>query len=355
MDMNYYLIKRNVLFKGMIKIAATIKDVAKYSGLSIATISKYINGGNVLDNNKEKIEEAIKVLNFRVNEMARGLKTSKSKTIGILLPNLENIFFTSIVSNIEDILLKSGYSTVICDYKEDYGLEKEKLEFLVSKMVDGIVIIPSGKESLEVKSVMDRGIPVVLIDRALKGVDCDVVLGDNLNASYNAVEQFITRGHKRIAIIAGPKDMYTAEERVKGYYRVHEDYSLEIDTELIKYGDYKIDSGYTLLYELLEMDKKPTAVFITNYEMTLGAIMAINEKKVDIPNDLSIIGFDNIQLAKIVNPPLSIVVQPMKAIGETAAEILVKRLNKDNSNFPMIFRLKTEILIKESVKAIQVK
>jgi LacI family transcriptional regulator len=125
-------------------MASTIKDVAKYTGLSIATISKYINGGNVLEQNKKIIDEAIEALNFHVNEMARGLKTNRSKTIGILIPNLEKIFCTSIVSNIENILLQHGYSTIICDYKEDMNLEKAKLKFLVSKMVDGLIIIPLG-------------------------------------------------------------------------------------------------------------------------------------------------------------------------------------------------------------------
>lgn len=336
----------------MIKIAATIKDVAKYTGLSIATISKYINGGNVLEQNRELIEKAIKELNFRVNEMARGLKTSKSKTIGILIPNFEKVFCTSIVSNIENILIKHGYSTIICDYKDDFKLEKEKLEFLVNKMVDGIIVMPIGDESEMIQAVIDKGLSVVLIDRVLKDVECDVVLVDNLNGSYDAVEQFIVRGHKRIGIIGGPKDIFTAQERLKGYYRVHEDYSIPVDDELIKYGDYNIDSGYKLLNELIEMKEPPTAVFVTNYEMTLGAVMAINEHNVVVPDQLSIIGFDNLQIAKIVKPPLSIVEQPMKAIGETAADILLKRLNGDTSNFPVRYRLKTEIEIKESVRKI---
>jgi LacI family transcriptional regulator len=336
----------------LIKIAATIKDVAKYTGLSIATISKYINGGNVLEQNRELIEKAIKELNFRVNEMARGLKTSKSKTIGILIPNFEKVFCTSIVSNIENILIKHGYSTIICDYKDDFKLEKEKLEFLVNKMVDGIIVMPIGDESEMIQAVIDKGLSVVLIDRVLKDVECDVVLVDNLNGSYDAVEQFIVRGHKRIGIIGGPKDIFTAQERLKGYYRVHEDYSIPVDDELIKYGDYNIDSGYKLLNELIEMKEPPTAVFVTNYEMTLGAVMAINEHNVVVPDQLSIIGFDNLQIAKIVKPPLSIVEQPMKAIGETAADILLKRLNGDTSNFPVRYRLKTEIEIKESVRKI---
>lgn len=336
----------------MIQIAATIKDVAKYTGLSIATISKYINGGNVLDQNKELIDEAIKTLNFRVNEMARGLKTSKTKTVGILIPNLEQTFCTSIVSNIENILIKQGYSTIICDYKENVELEKEKLEFLVNKMVDGIIIMPLGDEGDIIKQVIDKNTPIVLIDRVLNNIECDVILVDNLNASYDAVEQFIIRGHKRIAIIGGPKNVYTAEERMKGYFRVHEDYSMEVYKELIKYGNFKADSGYKLLNELVDLSEPPTAIFITNYEMTLGAIMAINERNITIPDEVSIIGFDNLQLAQVIKPPLSTVTQPMKEIGITSAEILLKRLNGDMSNFPARYRLKTEIDIKGSVKKI---
>lgn len=330
-------------------IIATIKDVAKYTGLSIATISKYLNGGNVLDKNKEIIEEAIQVLDYRINEIARGLKTNKTMTIGILIPSLENIFFTNIISNIEDILLKNGYSSIICDYREDSHLEREKFQFLINKQVDGIIIVPSGKDTEHIEEAINKEIPIVLVDRMLKNISCDVVLTDNLNAAYNATEQFIIRGHKRIGIIAGPGDIYTAPERLKGYMRVHEDYAMEVDHHLIKYGDYKVESGYQLLLELLDHEPRPTAVFITNYEMTLGAIMALNERNINIPKELSIIGFDNIQMAKIVKPPLSIVVQPMKQIGETAAEVLLKRLKGDQSNFPMICRLKTEILIKESI------
>lgn len=336
----------------MRNIGATIKDVAKYTGLSIATISKYINGGNVLDKNKELIDEAIKALNFRVNELARGLKTNKTKTIGILIPNLQQIFCTSIVSSIENILIRHGYSTIICDYKEEPKLEGEKLKFLVNKMVDGIITMPMGDEGSVIREIIGDEIEIVLIDRILKNLECDVVLVDNLNASYDAVEQFIIRGHKRIGIIGGPKDVFTAEERLKGYYRVHEDYSMNVDNNYIKHGDYKVDSGYKLLNELMELNEPPTAVYVTNYEMTLGAIMAVNERNIVVPDELSIIGFDNLELARIVKPPLSVIIQPMEEIGQKAAETLLKRLSGDMSNFPTIFRLKTNLQIKGSVKSI---
>lgn len=337
----------------MIKISTTIKDVAERTGLSIATISKYINGGNVLEKNKIIIQNAIDELNFKVNEMARGLKTNKTKTVGIALPDLNNLFFTSIVSKIEDVLVKDGYGTIICDYKQEYELEKKKLDFLVNKSVDAIVLIPSGKEEKEVKEILDNGTPVILIDRLLKGVQCDVVLGDNLNSSYNAVEQLFIMGHRRVGVIVGPKEMYTAEQRLKGYYRVHEDYSLKIDSNLIKYGDYRMDSGYILFKELMTMKNPPTAIYVTNYEMTLGAIMAINEMDIKIPEKLSIIGFDNMDLVKVINPPLSVVVQPMESIGEVTAKLLLKRMNGDKSNFPSVNRLKADLLVTKSIGKIK--
>ena len=245
-------------------MAATIKDVAKYTGLSIATVSKYINGGRVLEKNKVLIDEAIRVLDFKINEMARGLKTNRSMTAGILIPSLENIFFTSIVSNVENILLQNGYSSIVCDYRENPELEKEKLDFLISKMVDGIIMVPHGSNSAYIQQVVEKGIPVVFIDRHLKDVHCDVVLADNINASYDAIEQLIVRGHKRIGIICGPKNIFTTEERLKGYIRAHEDYAVDIDKKLVLFGNYDVESGYRMLNRLMDVKKPPTAIFVTN-------------------------------------------------------------------------------------------
>lgn len=324
--------------------------MAKYAGLSIATVSKYINGGNVREENRKRIEEAIKVLDFRVNEIARGLKTNKTATIGVLLPSLENIFLTSIVSKVESILLQYGYSTVVCDYRQNRELENRKFDFLLNKSVDGIILVPQNIEESKIKEALERDIPVVLIDRSIKGVDCDVVLVDNLNASYNAVELLITKGHRRIGIICGPQNIFTAQERLKGYIRVHEDYQMEIDESLIRYGDYEIQSGIDIMNYFLDLKNPPTAVFVTNYEMTLGAVMALNSRNVSVPDDMSLIGFDNIHLAKVVKPTLYIVVQPMHQMGEFAANLLLRRMKGDKSGFPVMMRLKTEIVEGESIK-----
>lgn len=302
-----------------------------------------------MEENRGVIQEAIKELGFRVNEIARGLKTSRTMTVGVLIPSLENVFCTSIVANVENILQLKGYSTIICDYREDPGLEHDKLEFLVNKMVDGIIYMPLGNDGADVGVFIERGIPVILIDRPIPGLACDTVLVDNLNAAYHAVEQLIIHGHRRIGIICGPGSIYTAQERLKGYRRVFEDYSLDINEDLILTGDYQVESGFRLMEHFLRMDEKPSAIFVTNYEMTLGVIMALNEHHIRVPDDLSVIGFDNLQMARIVKPALSIVVQPMRLIGETAAHLMLRRLKGDSAGFPAMHRLKTELVIGESV------
>ncbi len=305
-----------------------------------------------MEESRPLIEQAIRELGFRVNEIARGLKTNRTMTVGILIPSLENIFCTSIVANVENILLQQGYSTIICDYREDRQLEHGRLDFLVNKMVDGIIYMPLDHEGVHVERLLASEIPVILIDRPLQGIACDTVLVDNLNASYHAVEQLLVLGHRSIGIISGPDDIYTARERLKGYRRVHEDYAIPVDEGLVLAGDYKVESGFRLMESFLQRPVRPTAVYITNYEMTLGAIMALNENRTRVPEELSVIGFDNLQMARIVKPTLTIVVQPMQVIGETAASLLLRRLKGDLTGFPAIHRLKTELVLGESVRSL---
>lgn len=333
---------------------ATIKDVAEHANVSVATVSKYLNKkGNVKKENEKAIREAIEELDYEINQIARGLKTDETMTIGVLIPSLENIFFTTVVSHIERELQQNNYSAIVCDYRRDREIEKEKINFLLKKKVDGIIMVPMGGETSLVHRVVNEGVPVVILDRKIKGVDsCDEILVDNINASYEAIEELIRHGHRRIGIISGPEDVYTAKQRLKGYYRVYEDYGLDIDEELIKYGDYQIQGGYDKLIELIELENPPTAIFVTNYFMTIGSIIAINEKEIKVPEDLSMIGFDNIQqLSEIVKPKLTIVVQPMKKLGITAAKTMLEKIknNEENHKLYTTYRLKTNLINKGSI------
>lgn len=328
---------------------STIKDIAKATGLSIATISKYINGGKLKEKNRVLVEKAVKDLDYKVSNIARSLKTKKTMTIGVCLPLLESLFFTKIISIIEDILLSNGYSTIICDYREDKQLERKRLEFLMSKNVDGIIMIPSSLSANDVRDVITNDTPFVLLDRSIKDLTCDSILVDNINAAYQSVEELIVRKHRLIGIIVGPEIILTAKERLKGYDRALEDYGIKKDPQLVKIGDNKIESGYRLLNELMDKDKPPSAVVVTNYEMTIGAMIAINERNISIPDELSFLGFDNMQLSQIVKPRLTLVIQPMERIGVLAAETLLKRLSGNYDDYPVFMRLKTETIIGESI------
>ena len=193
-------------------MAATMKDIARRTGLGLATISSYFNGGNVREKNRIKIEEAIEELHYEVNEVARGLKTNATKTIGVVIPELNNIFCAEIITGMEDILRSHGYATIVCDCRTDKKLEREAVEFLIRRRVDGIINMPVDETGAHLKRFQKTGRPIVLIDRRIQGIPCDSVLVDNQKAAEEAVELFIEKGHRNIGIIGGPEGIFTAEE-----------------------------------------------------------------------------------------------------------------------------------------------
>lgn len=330
-------------------MAATIKDIAKKTGLGLATISSYLNGGNVREENRIKIEKAIKELHFEVNEIARGLKTNKTKTIGVVIPELSNIFCTEIITIIEDILRNHGYAAIVCDCRTDSKLEKEAVKFLYKKRVDGIINMPVTADGSHLKSFVEKGKPIVLIDRKLNNIQSDCVLVDNILAVKNAIEVLVKNGHEKIGMIAGPQDIFTAQERLLGYRLGLMEAGLIPKERLIAYGDYTIKSGVEQLKELVQNNPDMTAVVVSNGEMTVGALIGINELEISIPEKLSVIGYDNIEFAKAVNPNLTIVTQPTKEIAEHAARIMLERL-EGSKNPAETVKLPTEIVHGSSIK-----
>lgn len=311
-------------------MAATLKDIARETGLSIATVSKYINGIKLKEANSLAIEAAIKKLDYSVNEYARGLKINKSKTIGIIIPELSNIFITHIITKIEEILRKSGYSAIVCDCQSDEELECEAVEFLLHKRVDGIINMPICMDGRHLEAAIKKDVPIVLIDRQIQNFDekVDCVLINNEEASENATNYMLEKGHKNIGIIIGPKEVFTSKLRLSGYKNALSINNISYDDKMAVYADYTVQGGYEALKKLWETDKKITSVFVTNYEMTLGAIIYANEIGIKIPEELSFIGFDNMELSKVINPRLTIVSQPLEEIGEQTANIILQRLEK---------------------------
>lgn len=307
-------------------MAATIKDIAKETGLGLATISSYLNGGNVREKNRLKIEAAIEELHFEVNEMARGLKTNKTKMAGIVIPELNNIFCAEVITEVEDILRSHGYATMICDCRTDAKREEEAVDFLNKRRVDGLILMPSSHSGRYLRAFMGKDKPVILLDRKFQDLECDSVLVDNSGAVKGAVRRLIRAGHQKIGIIAGPEGLFTAEERLAGYREAFAEAGIKEEESLIIRSSYTIAGGAAGMRELTGKNPDMTAVLASNYELTMGAVIEANELGIQIPEQLSFIGFDNLDFAKACVPELSIVTQPTKEIGREVAERMLQKL-----------------------------
>ena len=336
---------------------STIKDVSKYTGLSLATISKYLNGGNVREENRRSIDQAVETLGYRVNRNARSLKTNRTMTVGVVMPTLSVPFFGSVISSLDQTLRGAGYTSFVCSYDFDRDLELEKLRVLCNNNVDGIVLAAqyvSASELNEIRNARGTEMPIVLVDRMIAGFVCDSIVIDNLNATYGAVEKLINAGHRRIGIIVGPLDISTANERMIGYRRALEDYGISsaIGAEsapdgepgsMIQFGKYDFESGYRLFNHFMDIQEPPTALCVTNYDMTLGAATAAHERNIILGRDIGFVGFDAVDLCRIVTPPLSIVEQPAELMGQRAGEVLLKRMSGEALPFPQVIRLKSHL------------
>lgn len=336
-------------------MASTIKDIANETGLGLATISSYLNGGNVREKNRIKIEEAIEKLHFEVNEVARGLKTNKTKTVGVVIPELNNIFCTEIIIGIEDKLRNHGYATIVCDCRTDARLEAEAVEFLQKKRVDGLINMPVDSSGAHLKKFLKTGRPVILLDRKIRDMECDSVLVDNCEAACHAVEKLLENGHRKIGFLGGPTDIYTAQERLRGYQTALEKHGIELEERMIYHSDYTIQGGVRGMEILTEENPDMTAVFVSNYEMTMGAMIGVNELNLRIPDQLSLIGFDNLEFARACKPQLTVVTQPTKKIAEHVAGLILERLEEEtmqNRDTCQIL-LKTEMVEGKSIRRIR--
>jgi len=335
-------------------MAATIKDIANKTGLGLATISKYLNGGNVREENRAAIEAAIRDLDFNANMFARGLKSRRSRTVGVIIPDLSNLFITSILTTAQNILQQEGYGMLVCDCRTDPELERRAVSFLLSKGVDGIFNMPVAQDGSHLLPAIGKQLAIVLVDRMITAytASVDAVLIDNREASGHAVRHFMENGHRRIGIVVGPEEVYTSRERLQGYREALEGAGLPYDPTLVRFSPYTLQGGYDYMKQLCGTPTGMTAVLVTNYEMTLGAVMALNELGVRIPADLSLIGFDDMLLYSAVSPRLTIVEQPLEAIGTQAAQLMLARLSGKEDGPARAVTLPAKLQVGASVRPV---
>ena len=324
---------------------ATIKDVARMAGVSMSTVSKYMNGGHVREENVEAIRKAIEVLDYRVNPFARRLKTQRSRSIGILLPDITAPFFGAVVTALDKTLREYGYHTIMSCYSANHGMERDNLHYLISTGIDGLIYIPEDLSAEEYYELTTNcNIPMVQMDRMIQGVECDAVLVDNADATYNATAELISRGHRNIAMMTGPKSVFTAKERQVGYLRALSDHGILFDDSLFVSNENTFATGYHGFEQIWDQPERPTAVVTTNYDITLGLVTAVREKGLRIPEDIDIVGFDCVEVCTMMKPPLPVVHQPEQLIGQTAAQYLVQRLQGYDGQ-PRLTRLKCELVL----------
>lgn len=310
-------------------MSATVKDLARETGLGLATISSYLNGGNVREKNRLKIEAAIKKYDFQVNEAARSLKTNRTMTIGVVVPELNSNFFANIIAEAEDILRHHGYSVIVSDCRSNPAFEQEAVEFLSRKRVDGIINAPTDSTGAHLATFLKTGKPVVLIDRKLDGTDCDCVYVDNTDALRQAVARLVENGHRVIGYVGGPSSVYTSRQRLKGFIDALREFGLEAEESLMIESDYTIQGGRQAMLSLVRNDPRMTAAITINDDMTIGSMIAFNELGLRVPEDISLIGFDHLDFARACQPRLNIISQPTREIARRAAALMLKRLSGD--------------------------
>lgn len=337
-------------------MAATIKDIAKAAGVSVATVSKFLNGGNVLEKNRERLEKAIREQDYHMNEYARALKTNRSRTVGFVVAKFGDVFASELASAAVAELQKHHYSLFVCESHNSVEGEREAIEFLASKQVDGIMATLIKNDGWYYKEIFDRHqIPTVLFDHKLSFDICDTVIIDNARAAYQAVRHLINAGHREIAIVRGPRGDYTADQRYEGYERAMKDAGIPVREEFVLIVDYADTDMYDSVKSLFALKQRPTAIFSINYFTTISTVMALNELDIDVPQEISLFGFDNYHLSKIVKPRLWLVEQPLTRIAEEGTRLLMERINNRGRQNDGVFHtvnLPANILKGDSIRKI---
>lgn len=329
---------------------SSLKDVAIMAGVSVATVSRVLNSDDIVKyETKAKVMNAIKKLNYSPNRVAQRLRSTrtKSKIIGLLIPDIQNPFYVDVIRGIEEYAYTHNAVVIIGNFSQDQKKEKLYIDILKSESVDGFIVAPTHENDVFIKGLLDDGYAIACIDRGLKDVEADLVKVDNREGVYQAIQHLVSLGHTRIAHITGDPSIPTTQERILGYLDALRANAIEPDQSIIigRLSDYQ--SGVDLANLLLSMDTPPTALFTGNNLLTLGALESINKRRLRIPEDIALLGFDDMYWANSLNPPLSAVRQPGFEIGKRACELLIQRLNDPERSVASII-LKTQLMIRKS-------
>jgi LacI family transcriptional regulator len=337
-----------LILPGLIRVA-TIKEVADHAGVSVATVSRVVNKtGYVSLDLQERVQNAMRTLNYRPSALARSLRRQETQTIGILVPQLDQPFFSALVFAVEKTLFSSDYRALICSAEERRDKEDAYIEMLMRQRVDGVILVPTGQSTDNVRRLLDEGVPVVLVDRDIPNLAINRVLCNNYPGGASAIEHLLALGHRRIGMIGGPDYSEAIIDRMNGAREALLAAGVEVDPALCITGSMpQFEMGYTMGMQLLDRSDRPTAIFAFNDVIAIGVLHAAAELGLRLPDDLSVIGFDDIPAAAYSIPELTTVAQPIYAMGEQAANLLIRHIRDSDAPVESV-KLETQLIIRKS-------
>lgn len=327
----------------------TIRDVAKKAGVSASTVSRVMREApNVRRKTKRRVLRVARKMGYSRDGSARAMVKKRTKTIGVSISDISNPFYPPLARGIENTINKFGYSIILCNTDENSSKEEQYLKVLLEKRVDGLIVSPTSTRVPFLHSFQKRNIPIVCIDRYLENMEVDTVTVDNIHGASIAVKHLIKLGHKRIGIIAGSKMATTSQDRLKGYQNALNQYGIKEDRSLITEGNLTIEGSIKAVESLFELKSPPTAVFSSNNLMSMGVYIALKRLGKKIPEDVAVVGFDDLEWAEALDPPLTAISQPAYTIGATAGQLLIQRLLNEGPRDRQSIVLKTNLVVRQS-------
>jgi LacI family transcriptional regulator len=340
----------------MDKDVKNIKELAARLGISITTVSRVLNGKadtyRISPATSKKVLDAAREFNYRPNRIARGLRLEKTETLGLIIPDIANPFFASIAKTIESETRRQGYSLILCDSLDDIKTEIELLDLLAGRKVDGIILAPVGQSGKHIEEFKKRGISIVIIDRYLNDTSIPFITTDNYSGALDAVEHIISRGHRDIACIRGTRGISVNDDRLRGYKDALNKHNIPVDDNMVLGDDFGEENGYIQTRILLSREKIPTAIFAFSNLISLGVLRALSEMGLHIPEDISLVSFDDQPYSAFLASPMTTVEQMKEEIARIAVNVLLENIRTGDNNKKINIMLKPKLIIRNSVKTI---
>jgi LacI family transcriptional regulator len=327
----------------------TIKDVARYAGVSTMTVSRVVNNsGYASEETRARVGQAIAELGYVPNAVARHLRSKRTRTVALVLSDITNPFFTTIARGVEDVAAEHDFAVMFCNTDESELEENKYLQMLIERQIDGVLLVPSGSSPEPFRLLRSHNVPVVVLDRRVPSPSVDQVRSDSEAGAYQLVHHLLELGHRRIAVLTGRRTISTSTDRVAGYRRALAESNVALDGRLVRYGAYGVDGGYGMAKEVLALSPGPTALFAANNFIAFGAIRALREAGLQIPNDISLVCFDDVPDAWVIDPFLTVVDQDAYEMGRRAAELMLERLAGHGSPKRCSIILPAEFIVRRS-------